>query len=110
MSPGALSNIIVAAKLSKGFHKSRPSESTVVSAILVALLWAQLAIAEHCHDHALDDSSHACGICQQLDSGDTVLADSARTRSIRPAALSETAGATVVSTEPFPHFSARASP
>lgn len=79
--------------------------------MLVAFLWAQFASAEHGHDHALDELSHVCGICQQLDSGESPIADAGPTRAIPAAALSaKLASVAVESAEPYPHFSARASP
>ena len=79
--------------------------------MLVALVWTQFAIAEHGHDHALDDLSHICGICQQLDSGDSVIAAIAPIRSAHPAVVSAaSARDATASAEPFPHYNARASP
>lgn len=94
-----------------GFHKTRTKRLTVKWAILAGLLWAQFALAEHAHEHAVGEFSHACDICQHLDSGDSAVPDSVPARAIQmPALAAESAGVAIVSTEPFPHYSARASP
>ena len=101
------------------FRKARKNGLTVKWAIIVGLVWTQFAFAEHGHDHDHDhdhdyviaDHPDDCGICLQLDSGDSVLAYGTSTHNTFPAALSaEWTGDLIESTEPFPHYSARASP
>ena len=101
----------VLAKLSRGSSKARTKARALKWVVLAVLVWPQFASAEHGHNHALDGPSHVCAICQQLDSGEHPLADAAPTHAIPPAAPSpKPASVAVESTEPFPHYSARASP
>ncbi len=81
-------------------------------AILFGLLWAQVALAEHQHEHAVDDDiSHVCGICLKLDPGDAVPAGAAPTCTVfLPVLPASPVSVAAETPEPFPHYSARASP
>ena len=91
--------------------KGKTYGSSLKWVILVALVWFQFGYAKHDHHHALGDEAYDCNVCLQLESGDAMLGEFEPVDEIKPASRCLAGNrAKLITTEPFPHYSARASP